>query len=463
MRAKAILLFFFLFWNGYNIQARNNDLEFLIEKIKLDYPVYKEKTRYINFDSFVLQTVVTYKDTFKAMAVIVDFFKDRHLDLVRSRSSYTIDTAACGKDYKRVIHYLDHEKLLHPYEGFWVNDYNNCIIALRQESSKPLLYKAYVIASRDSSLLYPGMVGFDLEQKSNGQYFGSFISGYTGSQFYVTTEFRNDSLFITGANSKWRRLKHYSPALLKLLPAFNKYASGVLLDKDNYLISIPGNTELNTVIVDSIVKRDYQKISSAKKLIIDLRNNLGGTTRTYGPLMPFIYTGPIARTSAYVYCTEDGINNELQQIDAYRKSGEADTAFLKEWLELVAEKKTKIGAFIAGNEDTLSFDTVMAMPQQVAILINYACQSAAEMMLLECRQSKKVTLFGEHTMGAIDQLNYFPIELPSKKYKLLMATGKRKIPPGGSAIDGKGIYPDVPLSDHITDWIDFVKTYYEKY
>lgn len=463
MRAKAILLFFSLFWNGYKIQARNNDLEFLVAKIKLDYPVYKEKTRHIDFDSFVLQTIATYKDTFKVMSVIVDFFKDRHLDLVRSRSSYSIDTLVCGKDYKSVIHYLNHERSLKPYEGFWVNDYNNCIIALRQEHSKPLLYKAYVIASRDSSLLYPGMVGFDFEQKSDGQYFGSFISGYTGSQFYVTTQFRNDSLFITGANSKWRKLEDYTPALLNRLPVFSKNASGGLLDKDNYLISIPGNTELNTVIVDSIVKRDYKKICSAKKLIIDLRNNLGGTTRTYGPLMPFIYTGPIAKMSADVYCTEDGISSELQQIDAYRKSGNADTAFLKEWLELIAEKKTKIGTFIAGNEDTLSYDTVMAMPQQVSILINYACQSAAEMMLLECRQSKKVTLFGEHTMGAIDQLSYFPIELPSKKYKLLMATGKRKIPPGGAAIDGTGIYPDVPVSDQVADWIDFVKTYYEKY
>lgn len=463
MYPKIFILSLFLFWTRHDTHARISDLEFLVEKIKLDYPVYKDKTQHIDFDSFVTQTVAANADTFKAMALIVDFFKDRHLDLIRSKTSYDIDTAQCAKDYKQVMNYLAQTDKPKRYEGFWVNDYNNCIIALKQEGDKPLLYKGYVIASRDSNLLYPGMTGVELERNNEGQYFGTFVSGYTGSQFYVTTGFRNDSVFTTGANSKWKKLKKYIPYMLSNLPVFNKNASGTLLDEDHYLITIPGNTELNTILVDSIVKRDYAKICKAKKLIIDLRNNLGGTVRTYNPLMPFIYTGPIVRTNAYAYCTEDGIANEMEHIDAYRKSKDVDAAFLKSWLELIGEKRRKIGGFISGAADTLVYDSVMTMPQQVAILVNYACQSAAEMMLLECKQSKKVTLFGEHTMGAVDQLSYFPIELPSKKYKLLMATGKRIIPPGGAPIDGVGIYPDVPISDHITDWLEFVKTYYEKY
>lgn len=463
MYYKIPLLLLSLILTRYDVQARNNDLEFLVEKIKLDYPAYKEKTRNIDFDSFVYRIAAAHTDTFKAMATIVDFFKDRHLDLIRPKTSYDIDKARCRKDYNRVIHYLERTSSRKPYEGFWINDYNNCIIALKQEGDQPLLYKGYVVASRDSNLLYPGMTGFEFERTGSGQYFGTFISGYTGSQFYVTTSFRNDSVFTTGANSKWKKLRKYTPGLLCSLPVFDKNARGTLLDKDNYLITIPGNTELNTAIIDSIVKRDYAQISKAKKLIIDLRNNLGGTIRTYAPLMPFLYTGPIARTHAYSYCTEDGIARELEQIESYRRSKDVDTALLQSWEALIADKQRKVGEFIAGSADTLVCDSVMASPQQVAILINYGCQSAAEMMVLECKQSKKVTLFGEHTMGAIDQLSYFPIELPSKKYRLLMASGKRIIPPGGAPIDGTGIYPDVPISDSVNDWVEFVKTYYEKY
>ncbi len=237
---------------------------FLVAKIKLDYPAYKDKTRNIDFDSFVARTVAANTDTFKAMAIIVDFFKDRHLDLTSAKSTYDLDTVQCAGDYKQVLAYFQHTATLKPHEGFWVNDYNNCIIAVRQEGRKPLLYKGYVVASRDSGFLYPGMAGVELEDNGKGGYFGLFVSGYTGSRFYVTTTFRNDSVFTTGANSKWRKLKKYVPGMLSTLPVFNKQASGRVLDPDNYLITIPGNTELNTALVDSIVKRDEARIRKAK-------------------------------------------------------------------------------------------------------------------------------------------------------------------------------------------------------
>lgn len=463
MHAKLLTVLLFLLLFRPAVQARDTDLEFLVEKIKLDYPVFREKTRHINFDSFVTRTIAANSDTFRAMALIVDFFKDRHLDLVRTRAASPVDTALCQAGYQDVMRYFGRQQRLQRYEGFWVNDYNNCIIALKQEGRRPLAYRGYVIASRDSSILRPGMTALDFEQDAAGAYFGMFVSGYTGSRFYVTTQFRSDTLFTTGANSKWRRLPHFDPGLLRNLPVFDKRVRGGLLDADNYLVVLPGNTEDNTLLADSIVRRDYKKIAGAKNLIIDLRNNLGGTIRTYFPLMPFIYTGPIARTDGDVYCTEDGIRNEEESLAAYCRQGAVDSGQLKAWKVLIEEKKTKIGSFVSGYTDTLFYDSVMRKPQQVGIIINYACQSAAEMMLLECRQSKKVTLFGEHTMGAIDQLNYFPIPLPSGKYRLMMATGKRKIPPGGAPIDGRGIYPDVPISDAEPDWIQFVKTYYEKY
>ncbi len=463
MHAKLLTALLLLILLRPAAQAHDTDLEFLVEKIKLDYPVFREKTQHINFDSFVTQTIAANSDTCRAMALIVDFFKDRHLDLVRTRAASPVDTALCRANYKRVMRYFKRERRPERYEGFWVNDYNNCIIALKREGRRPLAYKGYVVASRDTGMLYPGMTGLDFEQDAAGSYFGMFVSGYTGSRFYVTTRFRSDTLFTTGANSKWRRLPHVDPGLLGRLPVFDKRARGELLDEDNYLMVLPGNTEENTLLAGNIVKRDYKKIAGAKNLIIDLRNNLGGTIRTYFPLMPFIYTGPIARTDGFIYCTEDGIRNEEESIAAYCKKGAVDSGQLKAWMAFVEEKRKKIGSFVAGYADTLVYDSVMHRPQRVALIINYACQSAAEMMLLECRQSNKVKLFGEHTMGAIDQLNYFPITLPSGRYRLMMATGKRKIPPGGTPIDGTGIYPDVPISDAVPDWVEFVKTYYEKY
>jgi C-terminal processing protease CtpA/Prc len=64
-------------------------------------------------------------------------------------------------------------------------------------------------------------------------------------------------------------------------------------------------------------------------------------------------------------------------------------------------------------------------------------------------------------MGAIDYLDYYPMELPSGKYKLYMPTSKRVIPPGEQPIDGKGIYPDIQIADSELDWANYVHQYYK--
>jgi C-terminal processing protease CtpA/Prc len=84
-------------------------------------------------------------------------------------------------------------------------------------------------------------------------------------------------------------------------------------------------------------------------------------------------------------------------------------------------------------------------------------------MLLDLRQSNKVTIFGEHTMGAVDYLDFYPLEAPSGKYRLYIPTTKRTLTKAELPIDGKGIYPDVPIADSVKDWIGFVQTYYDEH
>jgi C-terminal processing protease CtpA/Prc len=73
-----------------------------------------------------------------------------------------------------------------------------------------------------------------------------------------------------------------------------------------------------------------------------------------------------------------------------------------------------------------------------------------------------VKTFGEHTAGAVDYLDYYPVALPSGKYLLYIPATRRVIPKGEQAIDGKGIRPDVPIGDNTSDWVEFTKNYNEK-
>jgi hypothetical protein len=441
--------------------GQKNDIEFLINKIKLDYPGYIEKVNNKDFDRFVTKTISENKsDTFKIMGIIVDFFKDRHLDLVRLKQSIPKDTSLCNENLKRIKQYFNNKVKKKRYEGYWVNDYNNCIMALRKVG--PHKFIGYVSESRDSNLLFPGMAAYEFDSIAPNSFFTKFTSDYSGTMFYIRSTFRNDSVLITGANSKWKKLKAYRPKMINSFPIVSDKASAQLLDSDNFLITIPISTGSNAEIVDSLVKANHQLISKTKNLIIDIRQNMGGTVRAYHPLLPFIYSKPIEKINVAMYCSKDGIDQVKENIASYIHKGNIDSALLKDWQALLKMEEDSIGKFISGPTDTLRYDSVMLYPQNVGIIINYANQSAAEMMLLDCMQSSKVTLFGEHTMGAIDYLDYYPIDLPSKKYQLKIATTKRIIPIGGTELDYKGIYPNVTISDNEKDWVKFVKAYYEK-
>jgi C-terminal processing protease CtpA/Prc len=84
-------------------------------------------------------------------------------------------------------------------------------------------------------------------------------------------------------------------------------------------------------------------------------------------------------------------------------------------------------------------------------------------MLLNFKQSKKVTLFGERTGGAVDYLNAMSFKLPYGGYNLTVASVKRALKDNEPSYDGKGIPPNIEIDDTITDWVAFVKKYYNEY
>lgn len=442
--------------------AQQTDLEFLVSKIKTDYPGYIEKTKPIDFDEFVAKQASAYQaDTFRMMAKIIDFFHDRHLDLIHSR-----DTDNSGLDsvnFYNTKSYFDSKVPKAKYEGYWLNDRNNCIIAIRRIGQKPLAYCGYVIESRDSSLIRPGMVFCEFGDPQKDTFFTKLTSLRSGSTAYVRSVFRSGSVITTGPYNKWKKLKHYGSALLPGLPVLSDMASGKWLNKDSYLIKIPASTEFNGAIVDSLIKANPDITTRAKNLIIDVRNNTGGTVKAFDPLFPLLYTHPIFKVNVSLYCTQDGADNTRKQIQSYTKSGEIDSSYLKNLEALAKLQEDSLGKFVLASADTVQHLPVLLYPRHVAFIINYGCQSATEMMLLDAQQSNKVTFFGERTMGAVDYMDFYPLSLPSGKYQLLMPISRREIPKGGEKLDKKGIRPDVFISDSEKDWVEFVKQYYEKH
>jgi hypothetical protein len=443
--------------------GQNEDFNFFVEKVKTNYPGFSDKTSPVKFRDFALKVLrQNPKDTFRAMSIIVNSFNDKHLQISQTKESIKLDRNDCRKNFLAVTKYFTAKGNRKKYEGYWLNDYNDCVVALQQVNASPLTYKAYVVESNDS-LLPQGRILGVYEFIKDKTFLTDAISTYSKKRYFVATVFRNDSVFTTGAEGKWKRLRSYTKPILTKLPQFNYYTSAQVFDDNTYIIKIPGATQKDGQIIDSIVSADYNKIARSKTLIIDLTNNLGGKSNVYAPLWPFIYTNPIARHQTSTYCTNDNIHQLEQAVDEYKKSPNSDSTALKQMNDWIKILRDNLGKFVLNGADTIKLDSIYATPKNVGIIINYAGQSATELMLFMAKQSSKVKLFGEHTMGAADYLDYSPTYLPSKRYKLYIATSKRVITKDGPKIDGVGIYPNIPIPDKVQNWQKFVVEYYEEH
>ncbi|MFA6059248.1 MAG: S41 family peptidase [Taibaiella sp.] len=462
IKSKYLFLVLLLLLNisGYSQQ---NDIAFLVKTIKGCYAGYLDKTTDETFDKYIRQTIHTNgTDTFHILADICNYFRDPHLSVTQPRQEAFIDSAHYSDNLQKVMSYLsDKRSRKDIYEGYWVNDYNNCVVALKKVSKNRSVYNAYVVECENHTLP-EGMVSIQMKKLSDGIYSTEYYSPFTARHAYIKSKFRNDSIFTTGYTSKWRKLKNYTNPILPSLPRYNEHVTAALLDNKTFLITIPGNSEENTKAVDSIVKANLQALNNIQTLIVDIRCNLGGTVRTYAPLLPYVYSQPIVRIGGYRLCSQTLFEEEEKDLIDFKTQNSLDTARIAQKEKYVSEIKNNIGKIILDEGSTYTLDSVKINPKNVAIIANYACLSAAEMMILDFKQSNKVMLFGETTYGGLDYLDNFGIELPSKKYTLNIASVKRQIKRHQPLFDNIGIKPDVFISDNNKDWVKFVQKYYSE-
>jgi hypothetical protein len=205
--------------------------------------------------------------------------------------------------------------------------------------------------------------------------------------------------------------------------------------------------------IDSVVRTNMTSLYSNPYLIIDLRNNGGGSDFSYRPLRPLIYTQPVTEVGVDMLATEDVIaswEKILKDVDM-----PADT---RDYVQKIIEKaKLHKGEMVNIYDDQIdTLHEVLINPQKIAIVINIKCASTTEQFLLEAIQSKKITLFGEHTMGVLDYANMREKDFYSPQYTLWYATTRSRRINIGKGIDNVGLLPQVHINLDQTGWLDRV-------
>ena len=229
-----------------------------------------------------------------------------------------------------------------------------------------------------------------------------------------------------------------------------------LSDNTTYL-RIPSFGISQKRLIDSVLLSNDQHIRQSANLIIDLRNNGGGSDAAYQSLIPYLYTNPIRTVGVQFLSTE--LNNKAMLALS------ADTLFdedqRKEFRKIYEKLTTALGDFVQVTDDLVSveeLDSIYPYPKQIAILINEYNASTTEQFLLSAKQSSKVKLYGKTTFGALDISNMSKVTSPSGTFEFWYCTSKSlRIP--DMAIDDIGLQPDFYLDSSIPqkDWVDFAK------
>ncbi len=439
-----------------------NDFDFVSFTIKDTYPGYRDKVKGNEFDALLRRVKQSRsKDTFALLSRMTTFFKDKHVVLTDPTiGSKKIDTQQCQKDSQMIRQYFAGNKRKAVYEGYWLNEYGHCIMALKKVNDNPVTYYGYVIETTKKAI--PGYCILKMVQQKDGTFYTDYVTENLSARIFAHCTFKNKGILWLSSYGRWKHLPKYEPGMLKSTVPFSFKPDFTILDTNTVLLKMPDFNNYDRNFYDSIIKANKAAIDNAVTLIIDIRNNLGGYVNNYMPLLPYIYTNPIVHSGGYTLVGERFLKQHEDAIVQFTKDG--DTASANSYIAYRDTFLRKKGQLYYRPGDTLAQNMpILNKPKNVAIIMNHNCVSAAELMLQNFRQSSKVKFFGEHSGGAVDYLNLMSFRLPYHKYGLYIASVKRAVNEREPNYDGKGIPPDVEIGDEVSDWIAFVKKYYDEH
>jgi hypothetical protein len=228
------------------------------------------------------------------------------------------------------------------------------------------------------------------------------------------------------------------------------------LSKNTVYMRIPSFIISQKKKIDSVLTANHQLITSTPNLIIDIRNNGGGSDDAYNQLIPYLYTNPIRNVAAEIYSTP--LNNQRQL--ELSKNTDYDEKSRKEFADEYELLNKNLGKLVLLNKSRVTIDTlkkVLPYPKNIGVLMNRHSGSTAEEFLVTAKQSKKVKLFGVSSLGSLDISNVNSIQSPSKEFVLRYCLSKSlRIP--DYVVDASGIQPDYYIDNSIPEdkWVEFV-------
>jgi hypothetical protein len=379
----------------------------------------------------------------------LDVFEDHHIytsdfsPKMKTPETHPIITTAQLKQLERC--------LPADIEGIYQHD-TTYQVAIVKSTGNFRTYSGVVISSKNLNWK-PGQIKFELISTGKNKYDVIFYNSLYDARYESIDDDR------TLADFGWVKKNGVAAKPKSANAPFEEEKSHVVffkqLNNNTGYLRIGSFDGAYAKEMDSLMTVNDQQMKSNTQLIIDIRNNGGGSDYLYSKIRPLIYTNPVMAIGTNFYATPDNTALMKQSINEIR--GQLPDAYLDKFVNLLKKAEGKHQEFIdfgADGENTLP--AVLPYPSRIAIIINRECASSAEQFLLEARQSKKVTMYGEHTMGCLDYSNLLEKKFHSPYFILGYPSTRSRRVDVGQGIDNKGIQPDVQIDLSKEGWFNDV-------
>lgn len=315
-------------------------------------------------------------------------------------------------------------------EGLY-SDGRNTFFGIVADEHKPGNYLGIIL--KQNKLAEKGHILLELKELGDNNYFITYnigIYGFNFDKIYKTQKIENG--FIPGLG--FRKITSTTEDA--------KIYSFSAIDANTNYLRLKSFSAQHTKELDNFYDSIIPAIKSKANLIIDLRDNGGGSEASYLKLLPLAYTNPLKTDSVDVWVSP-------QNISIYEKNHK-DSALIQRM------KSARPFSFIPQTKSTNNYwilDSATLFPKKIAVLFNQGTASAAEGFIYYLMQSKKVITLGQNSGGYIGYGDVMEHKIPDGDFTINSTTTKYY---DKSKYEFIGIEPMYLLSVQ-QDWIESAK------
>jgi Peptidase family S41 len=467
------------------------DFDFMVDKVTQNYAGWDHKVTDVNRADLSdltqrLRARAASSSPAQMEALLgewIAFFKDGHLRVNRNtdingdapNTAPNVERPQAWSDAAVLRRLSQLGRTRSPVEGIWrINDDRYRVAVLRDEPatkagagagagavSPPQKFQAVVLGTTATNWR-PGQIKASLVRQASGAFALVYRLGNHAELDLQGKLVANDALLsldkgLGAWTREWPAARDPDEAA-RLFPVEELFLRR--LSATTLWLRIPDFNDRRAATVKALLADNAEVLNTTPNLVLDLRNNGGGSDHVYAPLLPLAYTRPIYSIGIELRASADNIALRREVMERVKTSPQT-VAQLEAEIHLMEKN---VGRYVRPGAlpfEITHLNEVRAFPKRMAVLIDGA-GSTGEQLLLDLRQSAKVTLMGQrNSAGVLDFANVVGLVMPSGRFDVQWATSRSLRLPN-DPVDPDGIAPDVRIPNSVQDPVTYARQWLEK-